>query len=258
VYVLGLPIFALTPYSLFSSREFPTEPWSETVLQAFTGLGSEAFQGEFCKGGGAGFIVGVQGDFRAAPAIVRKSLSDTTWKTIFTASTVDGTLHGVSAPSANVIYACGDRGMIFRSTDGGEGWSLAEVPTTRRLNAISFSDESQGFAAGDSGTILHTSNGGLTWAEEADPLPTEVRLYQNYPNPFNPITTIRYELPEWSKVTLSVFDVLGREAIALVNEGREAGVHQVSFDGSGLSSGIYFSRLRAGESVQTRRLVLLK
>ncbi len=257
-YVLGLPVYALTPYTLHTATEFPPSPWTETILQSFRGLGSQAFRGEFCEGGGPGFIVGVTGDFRAAPAIVRKSITDSTWTTIFSASAVDGTLHGVSAPSARIIYACGDRGMIFRSKDGGDTWSLAPVPTNAGLRSISFADESRGFAAGDSGTILHTTNGGLTWAEEEDPLPTEVALYQNYPNPFNPSTTIRYELPKSSDVRLSISDLFGREVSVLVNERKPAGVHEVRFDSSELSSGVYFYRLETGNFAQTRKLVFLK
>ena len=89
-------------------------------------------------------------------------------------------------------------------------------------------------------------------------LPSRFDLSQNYPNPFNPTTTIKYELPKSSEVTLSVYDVLGREVAVLVNEGRNAGVHEVKFDGSGFASGVYFYRLRAGDFVQTKRFVLLK
>jgi hypothetical protein len=58
-------------------------------------------------------------------------------------------------------------------------------------------------------------------------------------------------------VSLTVFDILGREVAVLVNEGRDAGVHEVKFDGSNLSSGVYFCRLQAGSFVQTRKLLLL-
>ncbi len=159
-YVMGLPIYALTPYSLCSKVEFPPSPWKEMVLPNFQGLGSEAFSGEFCNGGGAGFIVGVQGDLRAAPAIVRKSMSDTAWRTVPTGIRRDGTLLGVSAPSPNVIYVCGIGGMIFKSTNGGDTWTAATVPTTPNLNAVYFCNEKRGFAVGDSGTILFTANGG--------------------------------------------------------------------------------------------------
>jgi hypothetical protein len=67
-------------------------------------------------------------------------------------------------------------------------------------------------------------------------LPKSFALEQNYPNPFNPSTTIKYELPRTSKVTLTVYDLLGREVSVLVNERREAGVYEVKFDGSNLAS----------------------
>ncbi len=88
--------------------------------------------------------------------------------------------------------------------------------------------------------------------------PLSIHLYQNYPNPFNPSTTIIYELPKSSMVTLSVYDFLGRNVSVLVNERKDAGVHEVRFDASGLSSGVYLYRLTAGSYVQTRKLVLLK
>jgi hypothetical protein len=83
-------------------------------------------------------------------------------------------------------------------------------------------------------------------------------LYQNYPNPFNPSTTIKYELPKSSDVRLSVYDILGREVSVLVNERREAGVHEVKFEGSNLASGVYFYRLQAGTYMETRKLLLVR
>jgi hypothetical protein len=75
---------------------------------------------------------------------------------------------------------------------------------------------------------------------------------------FNPTTTIKYELPKSSEVRLGIFDMLGREVSVLVNEKRDAGVHEVKFDGGGLSSGVYFYRLNAGDFTKTKRLMLLK
>jgi len=95
-------------------------------------------------------------------------------------------------------------------------------------------------------------------SEPSYELPTIFSLQQNYPNPFNPSTTIRYELPHASQVSLTVYDVLGRQVSVLVNDRREAGVHEVQFDGSMLASGVYFYRLQAGDFVQTKRLLLLR
>jgi hypothetical protein len=89
-------------------------------------------------------------------------------------------------------------------------------------------------------------------------LPSEYSLSQNYPNPFNPSTTISYQLPAQSHITLKVFDVLGREVATLVNGVEEPGYKSVTFDAGKLSSGIYFYRLQAGNHVETKKLLLLR
>lgn len=89
-------------------------------------------------------------------------------------------------------------------------------------------------------------------------IPSEVRVSQNYPNPFNPTTQITYELPEASKVTLKVYDMLGREVKTLVNERKAAGRHQSTFDASSLSSGMYIYRIQAGNYMKTRKMMLIK
>ena len=89
-------------------------------------------------------------------------------------------------------------------------------------------------------------------------LPEKFVLEQNYPNPFNPSTTIRYGLPQKSAVQLTIFNTLGQQVATIVQGEQEAGNHEVRFDGSNLSSGVYFYRLQAGEFVQTRKLLLLR
>ena len=101
--------------------------------------------------------------------------------------------------------------------------------------------------------------GNLTSVEQPlSTIPSSFRLEQNYPNPFNPSTTIRYALPQRSHVTLMVFNTLGQRIATLVNDEVEVGYHEVRFDGAGLASGVYFYRLQAGDSVQTRKLCLIR
>ena len=89
--------------------------------------------------------------------------------------------------------------------------------------------------------------------------PMRFALYQNYPNPFNPSTRISYSIPVSAQVTLTVYDIIGQEVAILVrNERQGAGRHDVSFDGSGLSSGVYYYRLRAAPYEATGEMVLLK
>ena len=83
-------------------------------------------------------------------------------------------------------------------------------------------------------------------------------LDQNYPNPFNPATVISYQLPVSGHVTLTVYDMLGKEVASLVNDVKEAGIYSATFDGSKLSSGIYFYTLRSGNFTATKKLMLMK
>jgi Secretion system C-terminal sorting domain len=92
----------------------------------------------------------------------------------------------------------------------------------------------------------------------AEALPTTVHLYQNYPNPFNPSTTIRYELPHESYVTLRVYDLLGQEVTMLVDGTQNAGYKSIEFNASGLPSGVYLYRLTAGNQVQTNKMTVLR
>ncbi len=98
----------------------------------------------------------------------------------------------------------------------------------------------------------------ITGVETPFALPGHFVLEQNYPNPFNPTTVIRYHLPATVDVTLTVYDLLGREVTTLVNERLSAGVHEAALSTYGLSSGVYFYRLSAGSFVETKRLVVLK
>jgi hypothetical protein len=87
---------------------------------------------------------------------------------------------------------------------------------------------------------------------------TKYNLWQNFPNPFNPITKIIYQIPQSSFVTLRVYDLLGKEIATLVNEDKRAGLYEAKFDGTNLSSGVYFYKLQAGKFAQTKKLLLIK
>jgi hypothetical protein len=103
-------------------------------------------------------------------------------------------------------------------------------------------------------------NGSFEYSDivEVEIAPSVFSLSQNYPNPFNPGTAISYQLPVNSFVTLKVYDVLGNEVAALVNEQKPAGEYEVEFNASELGSGIYFYQLKAGSFVETKKMMLLK
>ena len=102
--------------------------------------------------------------------------------------------------------------------------------------------------------------------DKSSELPARAMLDQNYPNPFNPVTTIRYQLPTQGHVTMKVYDLLGREVVTLVEGELLAGQHEVTFDGHGLATGVYFYQLQVADPVrggrdgfmQTKKFILLK
>ncbi len=124
-----------------------------------------------------------------------------------------------------------------RNVVGSNGYTMLE----NYLNELAGSDPSTTTAVRENGV-----------------LPARFGLGQNYPNPFNPSTTISYQLPTNSFVTLKVYDVLGKEIVTLVNGQLAAGSYQITINASHLSSGIYFYQLRAGNDVQTCKMVLMK
>jgi len=98
----------------------------------------------------------------------------------------------------------------------------------------------------------------ITGIEQLTDVIKSYNLSTNFPNPFNPTTTINYQLPELSFVTLKVYDVLGSEVVTLVSEEKPIGNYEVEFDGSVLTSGIYFYQLKAGNFIQSKKMVLMK
>lgn len=126
--------------------------------------------------------------------------------------------------------------------DEDEGGDISLTAESENLESANWS----GQVIASSGQQYHTD------------VPSDYQLEQNYPNPFNPVTTVDYTLPESSRVSLKVYDVMGREVKTLVDENQSAGSYSVSFNGSDLSSGTYIYRLEAGEFSKTRRMMLIK
>jgi CubicO group peptidase (beta-lactamase class C family) len=94
--------------------------------------------------------------------------------------------------------------------------------------------------------------------EVINEIPTEFALEQNYPNPFNPTTTIGYGLQNKSNVKITVLNAIGEEVAVMLNEEREAGFYQVEFNAASLPSGVYFYQLKAGDFIQSKKMILLR
>ena len=147
---------------------------------------------------------------------------------------------------------------VFVSTDYGQDWEKMNTGLST-MNVLSLATDRHGFlyAATDSG-IFKTAGPVTGIVSPYREIPETFSLSQNYPNPFNPTTAISYELSAISHVSLKVYDVLGREVATLVNEVEQPGRYSITFGARGLSSGVYFYRLVVGNSVITRRMVLIK
>jgi len=98
----------------------------------------------------------------------------------------------------------------------------------------------------------------LSAEEETGIVPKEYSLKQNYPNPFNPTTTIQYGLPERTFVEIKVYNILGKEVASLVNSTQEAGVHNVTFDATILTSGVYLYKLKTNSYTDFKKMILIK
>ncbi len=94
--------------------------------------------------------------------------------------------------------------------------------------------------------------------ESTSNIPEKYELFQNYPNPFNPTTTITYSLPKNSFVTLTIYDLLGREVATLVNEEKHSGTYKVTWNAQNKPSGIYFYKITAGGYSKINKMILLK
>lgn len=172
-------------------------------------------------------------------------------------------------------------GKIYRTSNAGVNWTeqTTSLASGKSFTCISMNSVNNGWC-GTGGVTLEMrmanknykpdrnqlTNGGIfkytdnvtIAGNENNILPGSFELKQNYPNPFNPETKIEYSVPVNGLVTVKVFDVMGREVSVLVNEYKNSGSYSVSFNGSGLTSGIYFLKMRAGEFEKTRVMSLIK
>lgn len=106
--------------------------------------------------------------------------------------------------------------------------------------------------------IVGSEDGVLSADDASNNLPVAFNLHQNYPNPFNPSTTIKYDVPFRSDVTVKIYNVVGNLVAELVNENKDAGTYEISFNAGDIPSGVYFYELRAGTVVQSRKMILMK
>jgi photosystem II stability/assembly factor-like uncharacterized protein len=144
------------------------------------------------------------------------------------------------------------------TNNGGLNWTR-QTPTTggSSIYNIHFFDALNGGLTSND-RILHTTNGGVLIKNISTEIPAAYSLSQNYPNPFNPTTKIKFDVVSTGEVKIVVYDVMGREVQTLVNESLKPGTYELKFDGSQLTSGVYFYKLITDGFTETRKMLLIK
>lgn len=183
--------------------------------------------------------------------------------------TLIGTVSGKDGIGSKIVCVSGDLRMTAQ-VDGGSGFaSQNSLPVEFGLGNNSLVDSLYIFWLSGNVDILtniqadqfiQVTEGETVGIYSGDDfsLPENIRLFQNYPNPFNANTTIGYNLPKTSIVSIGIYDLLGRKVEALVDEKQPAGYHQVTWNAKDVSSGTYFYRIQAEDFDETKRMLLLK
>jgi hypothetical protein len=248
----GTNLFAGTEGGVFLSTNNGTT-WTaastgltNTVVRALAVSGTNIFAGT--DGGG----------------VFLSTNNGTSWTAASTGLT-NTTVYALAVSGTNLFAGTYGDG-VFLSSNNGSSWTAASAGLTNNIV----------YSLAVSGTNLFAGTNGGVWRRplsemvsvrfSSNELPAQFSLGQNYPNPFNPVTTISFNLPSKSFVSLKVFDALGREVSILFAEELPAGTYARQWNASqtagglaaDLSSGVYFYRLQAGDFVSTKKLILLK
>jgi hypothetical protein len=184
-------------------------------------------------------------------------------KTLFYQIPISGYVDGMKTDTAGNIYCTGLTGVWIISPSGEY---LDKIATPRDPSNCAWGDADRktlyittGNGGPGTGFVYRIRIASTTSVKDLGFLPSKTfELYNNYPNPFNPSTIIEYQTKRSGFMTIKVFDVLGREVAMLVNEFIHPGMHAVEWNASGMPSGLYFYQLQAENSIQTKKLVLIK
>jgi hypothetical protein len=180
--------------------------------------------------------------------------------TIWTDAGLTNTSIGDLFVSGTNLFAGTFSSGVFLSTNNGTTWTDVNTGLTNTYVVSLVVYGTNLFAGTDSNHVWRRPLSEMITSVErlSTDLPTHFSLEQNYPNPFNPSTTIKYEIPVESRVSLKVFNILGQEVVTLVNEEQKAGYKSVEWNAANVASGVYFYRLQAGDFTASRKLLLLK
>jgi photosystem II stability/assembly factor-like uncharacterized protein len=176
---------------------------------------------------------------------------------------IDADTGFVVGGSCNVCAPPEPTGYIIHTIDGGETWTTQlHSDTINGFYGVYFTDAKKGIVVGSGGIILRTTNGGImpTLIENysLNEISNNSLLGQNYPNPFGITTTIKYIVPGTNQITLKVYNISGQEVATLVNETKKPGNYEVTWDAADIPVGVYFYRLEAGSTTESKKMILIK
>lgn len=194
--------------------------------------------------------------------------------TIFESQGEPREIEKIGPNSFRAYHTSGKKLYIFKTSNGGVTWTQEEMITAPISLARCYVIENY---HNDLKFLLTEAISGDTAKAVANrdiyggsiSVPTNIKentiekytgyeLEQNFPNPFNPSTVIRYQLPLQGNVSLKIYDMLGREIAILVNEEKQSGNYEITFNGEGFASGVYYYRLTAGSYAQTKKILLVR
>jgi len=235
---------------------------SDTIYQAFldtnkTDMNSVAFIND-----SIGYVVGDDG------LLLKSTDAGQSWAIIDTldeslkASPPD--LYDIQFIDSTTGFISGGKGVLYQTDDAGNSWARVSVPEELTdgigidLNKMTWVSNTECYIAADKGRIVKVTITPNSITDKSNNVVSDFELQQNYPNPFNPTTTIKYALAEQAPVQISVYNAIGQKVVTLIDKKQKAGKYTVTFNGTGLASGVYFYKIKAGNFAQTKKMLLIK
>jgi hypothetical protein len=189
---------------------------------------------------------------------MRTTDNGNSWETVNNGISFTNIIASFSS-SGSTMFAGSLYNGVYSTNDAANGW--VEINTGLTSTSVNALEAAGGylFAGTSWAGIWRRPLSQIVSVEQNNisSLPGSFELFQNYPNPFNPSTKISWHSPIGSWQTLKVYDILGNEVATLVDEYKPAGKHEVNFRTKGLTSGIYFYKLKTNTFVETKKMILL-
>ncbi len=225
--------------------------WTIMIINT-PGIGAEDFKRISFINNFTGYVVGAEG------TTYKTTDFGNSWDSVGFINDVQEFIYCSNFINNNTGYAGGNFNRLFKTTTGGVSWVRQNINFGTILD-IDCVNDSVIWACGQPGLIYNTVHGGQTSVNQiSQNIPENFKLSQNYPNPFNPLTTIKFSIKNKGIYKLEVYNSLGKLVENMFSKELPAGEYEYKFDGSNLSSGIYFYKLHNEKFSQTKKMILMK